>query len=134
VQLGFLPLLEAGLVKTDSLIANAASGISGAGRQAKVDMLFAETSDSFKAYASNGHRHLPEIEQGLRAIQKAGNCASRADICAALDCRWCVAFMQHCMRILSIRRLICKNCTSSVMRMNILSMCCQRVRTRKRAR
>jgi N-acetyl-gamma-glutamyl-phosphate reductase len=70
VQLGFLPLLEAGLVKTDSLIANAASGISGAGRQAKVDMLYAETSDSFKAYASNGHRHLPEIEQGLRAIQK----------------------------------------------------------------
>jgi N-acetyl-gamma-glutamyl-phosphate reductase len=73
VQLGFLPLLEAGLVKTDSLIANAASGISGAGRQAKVDMLFAETSDSFKAYASNGHRHLPEIEQGLRAMQKQGS-------------------------------------------------------------
>ena len=71
VQLGFLPLLEAGLVKPDSLIANAASGVSGAGRQAKVDMLYAEVSDSFKAYASNGHRHLPEIEQGLRAIQKA---------------------------------------------------------------
>lgn len=72
VQLGFLPLLEAGLVKPDSLIANAASGVSGAGRQAKVDMLFSEVSDSFKAYASNGHRHLPEIEQGLRAVQKSG--------------------------------------------------------------
>lgn len=72
VQLGFLPLLEAGLVKTDSLIANAASGVSGAGRQAKVDNLFSEISGSFKAYASSGHRHLPEIEQGLRAIQKAG--------------------------------------------------------------
>lgn len=72
VQLGFLPLLEAGLVEPGSLIANAASGISGAGRQAKVDMLFAETSDSFKAYASAGHRHLPEIEQGLRDIQPAG--------------------------------------------------------------
>jgi N-acetyl-gamma-glutamyl-phosphate reductase len=69
VQLGFLPLLEAGLVRPDSLIANAASGVSGAGRQAKVDMLFPEVSDSFKAYASGGHRHLPEIEQGLRAVQ-----------------------------------------------------------------
>lgn len=69
VQLGFLPLLEAGLVRPDSLIANAASGVSGAGRQAKVDMLFPEVSDSFKAYASGGHRHLPEIEQGLRDIQ-----------------------------------------------------------------
>lgn len=72
VQLGFLPLLEAGLVKTDSLIANAASGVSGAGRQAKVDMLFAEVSGSYRAYASGGHRHLPEIEQGLRAVQRAG--------------------------------------------------------------
>lgn len=72
VQLGFLPLLEAGLVKPDSLIANAASGVSGAGRQAKVDMLFAEVSGSYKAYASAGHRHLPEIEQGLRAMQPAG--------------------------------------------------------------
>lgn len=73
VQLGFLPLLEAGLIEPASLIANAASGISGAGRQAKVDMLFAETSDSFKAYASVGHRHLPEIEQGLRDMQPAGD-------------------------------------------------------------
>lgn len=72
VQLGFLPLLEAGLVKPDSLIANAASGVSGAGRQAKVDVLFSEVSDSYKAYSSNGHRHLPEIEQGLRDVQKPG--------------------------------------------------------------
>ncbi len=74
VQLGFLPLLEKGLVKQDSLIANAASGVSGAGRQAKMDMLFAEVSDSFRAYASGGHRHLPEIEQGLRAIRGSGAC------------------------------------------------------------
>lgn len=72
VQLGFLPLLEAGLIRADSLIANAASGVSGAGRQAKVDNLFPELADSFKAYASGGHRHLPEIEQGLRRLQKNG--------------------------------------------------------------
>ncbi len=71
-QLGFLPLLENDLVDPGYLIANAASGISGAGRQANVDLLYAETSDSFKAYASGGHRHLPEIEQGLRAAQPEG--------------------------------------------------------------
>jgi N-acetyl-gamma-glutamyl-phosphate reductase len=68
VQLGFLPLLEQGLVDPARLIANAASGVSGAGRQAKVDNLLTETSDSFKAYGIAGHRHLPEIEQGLGDI------------------------------------------------------------------
>ena len=72
VQLGFLPLLANNLVKPDNLIANAASGVSGAGRQANIDNLLAEVSDSFKAYAAHGHRHLPEIEQGLRVAQPAG--------------------------------------------------------------
>ena len=65
VQLGFLPLVENGLIDNSRLIANAASGVSGAGRQAKVDNLLSEVSDSFKAYGIPGHRHLPEIEQGL---------------------------------------------------------------------
>lgn len=65
VQLGFMPLLLAGLIDLQSLIANAVSGVSGAGRQAKVDNLLSEVSDSFKAYGVGGHRHLPEIEQGL---------------------------------------------------------------------
>jgi N-acetyl-gamma-glutamyl-phosphate reductase len=73
VQLGFMPLLEVGIVRPDSLIANVASGVSGAGRQAKIDMLYAEISGSYKAYASTGHRHLPEIEQGLRAMQNIGD-------------------------------------------------------------
>ena len=68
VQLGLLPLLENNLVDEQRLIANAVSGVSGAGRQAKIDNLFAEVSDSFKAYAIGGHRHLPEIEQGLQDI------------------------------------------------------------------
>jgi len=71
-QLGLLPLLEAGLVDPESLIISAASGATGAGRQAKVDTLLTEVSGSFKAYAANGHRHLPEIEQGLRDIQPDG--------------------------------------------------------------
>lgn len=65
VQLGFKPLLEKGLVNLKDLIANSASGVSGAGRQANVANLLTEVSDSFKAYGVSGHRHLPEIEQGL---------------------------------------------------------------------
>lgn len=65
VQLGFIPLLEAGLVDASTLIASAASGVSGAGRQAKIDNLLSEVHDSLKAYGVSGHRHLPEIEQGL---------------------------------------------------------------------
>ncbi len=68
VQLGFLPLLENDLVYTDSLIADAKSGVTGAGRGANVAMLLAEAGDNFKAYGVAGHRHLPEIEQGLRGM------------------------------------------------------------------
>ncbi|MBP0132732.1 MAG: N-acetyl-gamma-glutamyl-phosphate reductase [Nitrosospira sp.] len=65
VQLGFLPLIESGIVDMDHLIADAKSGVSGAGRKAEVHTLFAEASDNFKAYGVPGHRHLPEIRQGL---------------------------------------------------------------------
>jgi N-acetyl-gamma-glutamyl-phosphate reductase len=68
VQLGLIPLLEAKLVNEHSLIANSASGVSGAGRQAKIDNLLSEVSDSYKAYGIAGHRHLPEIEQGLSDV------------------------------------------------------------------
>ncbi len=65
VQLGFLPLVEAGLVDNSQLIADAKSGVSGAGRKAEVHALLAESADNFKAYGVGGHRHLPEISQGL---------------------------------------------------------------------
>ena len=65
IQLGFFPLVEAGLVDLDHLIADAKSGVSGAGRKAEIPALFAEASDNFKAYGVPGHRHLPEIRQGL---------------------------------------------------------------------
>lgn len=68
VQLGFIPLLEAGLVDDSSLIADAKSGVSGAGRKAEVATLFAEAGDNFKAYGVAGHRHLPEIRQGLSSV------------------------------------------------------------------
>jgi N-acetyl-gamma-glutamyl-phosphate reductase len=65
VQLGFLPLVEAGVVDVEHLIADAKSGVSGAGRKAEVHTLFSEASDNFAAYGVPGHRHWPEIRQGL---------------------------------------------------------------------
>ena len=71
VQLGFLPLLEAGAVDPKRLIADCKSGVSGAGRKAEVNLLFAEASDNFAAYGVKGHRHHPEIVQGLALASKA---------------------------------------------------------------
>ena len=71
VQLGFMPLLKSGLVETASLIADAKSGVSGAGRKAETHIMFAEASDNFKAYGVSGHRHLPEIRQGLSMMSGA---------------------------------------------------------------
>jgi len=74
VQLGFAPLLSPKsthgkkLIDTQYLISDSKSGVSGAGRKAEVGTLLAEASDNFKAYGVKGHRHLPEIEQGLKAI------------------------------------------------------------------
>ncbi|NKB64676.1 MAG: N-acetyl-gamma-glutamyl-phosphate reductase [Gammaproteobacteria bacterium] len=68
VQLGFLPLVEHGLVDVSSLIADAKSGVSGAGRKAAVGTALCEVGDSFKAYSASGHRHLPEIKQGLQLL------------------------------------------------------------------
>ncbi len=68
VQLGFIPLLEAGVIESIGLIADSKSGVSGAGRKAEIPTLFAEASDNFKAYGVAGHRHLPEIKQGLARV------------------------------------------------------------------
>jgi N-acetyl-gamma-glutamyl-phosphate reductase len=70
VQLGFLPLVEAGVIDTKHMIADCKSGVSGAGRKAELNLLFAEASDNFSAYGVKGHRHHPEIQQGLEAVSK----------------------------------------------------------------
>ena len=69
-QLGFLPLIEAGVVDLDHLIADAKSGVSGAGRKAELGLTFSETSDSFAAYNVPGHRHRPEIRESLGRAAK----------------------------------------------------------------
>src|SRR5579862_8235514 len=68
IQLGFLPLVEAGIVDAAHLIADAKSGVSGAGRKAEVGLLLSEAADNFKAYGVGGHRHHPEIVEGLNGF------------------------------------------------------------------
>jgi N-acetyl-gamma-glutamyl-phosphate reductase len=68
VTLGFLPLIEHGLVDDQHLIADAKSGVSGAGRNAKLGSLLCEASENFKPYGVAGHRHLPEIRQMLGQV------------------------------------------------------------------
>lgn len=86
VQLGYAPLLRTpGLIEAGHLIANCASGVSGAGRKAEIGLLFSEASDNFKAYGVKGHRHGPEINEQLRRI--AGVAPGSAEV----DC----VFMPH---------------------------------------
>lgn len=68
VTLGLLPLVKSGLADVSRIVADAKSGVSGAGRGANVGTLFSEVDSSFKAYAAPGHRHLPEISQNLSLI------------------------------------------------------------------
>ncbi|MEP6941400.1 MAG: N-acetyl-gamma-glutamyl-phosphate reductase [Betaproteobacteria bacterium] len=71
IQLGFLPLVEAGIVDTAHLVADAKSGVSGAGRKTELGLMFSEAADNFKAYNVGGHRHHPEIVQGLSEFSKS---------------------------------------------------------------
>lgn len=68
VQIGLAPLLETGVIDPRGIIADTKSGVSGAGRKAGVPTLLGEAGENFKAYAVPGHRHWPEIVQGLSAI------------------------------------------------------------------
>ncbi len=63
--LALAPFVKAGLVETDGIIIDAASGVSGAGRAAKPNTTFAAVDEDFSAYGLDGHRHTPEIEQVL---------------------------------------------------------------------
>jgi len=68
VALALAPLLDRKLIDTKTLIVDSKSGTSGAGRAAKVDTLFCEVNEGFKAYSLPRHRHTPEIEQTLSTL------------------------------------------------------------------
>ena len=64
-ELPLIPLIEAGEIDADDIVIDAKSGVTGAGRSAREDMLFAEVAEGIHAYGIAKHRHAPEIEQGL---------------------------------------------------------------------
>ena len=70
VQLGLAPVLKSAeaLVEPSSIIIDAKSGVSGAGRKASLGMIYSENADNFKAYGVAGHRHHPEIVEALEHI------------------------------------------------------------------
>jgi len=68
VILALLPLLANRQIDPRSIIADCKSGTSGAGRKASVDTAFCEVTESVKAYAVQGHRHLPEIREVLQTL------------------------------------------------------------------
>lgn len=76
VQLGLAPLFKQAetLVKPESIIIDAKSGVSGAGRKASLGMIYSENADNFKAYGVAGHRHHPEIVEALENISGQKKC------------------------------------------------------------
>jgi len=68
--LGIAPALVAGIANTDSIIIDAKSGVTGAGRKASLAFFYAEINESLKAYKLNSHQHMPEIEQELTSLAR----------------------------------------------------------------
>lgn len=65
IQLPLIPLLRAGVLDPQGIVVSSVSGVSGAGRKAAVDYLYAECNESMRAYGLPRHRHLSEVEQQL---------------------------------------------------------------------
>jgi N-acetyl-gamma-glutamyl-phosphate reductase len=78
--LGLYPLARAGLI--EDIVVDAKSGTSGAGREPKAELTFAEVNESVRAYGVNGHRHVAELEQELQA---AGSSTEANPGAAAVD-------------------------------------------------
>ncbi|MBF0164140.1 MAG: N-acetyl-gamma-glutamyl-phosphate reductase [Magnetococcales bacterium] len=68
ILLALAPLFKEKAIETESVILDSKSGVSGAGRSAKQDSLYAEVAEGFRAYKTIGHRHTPEIEQELGRV------------------------------------------------------------------
>lgn len=69
--LGAAPLLQNKIVKTDKIIIDSKSGVSGAGRNARIDTIFTEVNENFKAYGVLKHRHTPEIKQEMDKLSES---------------------------------------------------------------
>ena len=118
VQLGFLPLVKSGCVDLEHLIADAKSGVSGAGRKAEVDTLFAEAADNFKAYA-RARASSPSRDLAGLASSMAGR-AIAPDVRAASDAAG-PRHPRHAVRAAHARCRAPGNCSSSSMQTSRLS-------------
>ena len=101
------------------LIADAKSGVSGAGKRTEEHLLFSEASDNFKAYGVSGHRHWPEILQGL---DTRGGHERRVDVRAASGAHDSGISTLRCMRVLR-RPSIFRESTKTAIAMSLLSTC-----------
>ena len=72
VLMALIPLLKEGIISPQGLVVDSASGVSGAGRKAKLEYLHGEVHENFRAYAVAGHRHTPEMEQELSVAAGRG--------------------------------------------------------------
>jgi len=72
IELALIPLIKSGVVDHSNIIADAKSGVSGAGRKADIGVSFSEVSENFKAYGVSGHRHHPEIKEVLDGVSQLG--------------------------------------------------------------
>jgi N-acetyl-gamma-glutamyl-phosphate reductase len=70
VLIGLMPLVKKGLISLESIVVDAKSGVSGAGRDVVLESLFCEVNEGVKAYKIFAHRHTPEIEQELSQMVK----------------------------------------------------------------
>jgi N-acetyl-gamma-glutamyl-phosphate reductase len=70
--LALAPLVAAGLISPAGIVVNSMSGVTGAGRSLKPDLLYGAVDESVKAYAVGTHRHRPEIEQGIEQATGSG--------------------------------------------------------------
>jgi N-acetyl-gamma-glutamyl-phosphate reductase len=89
------PLVKEGLIDTDTLIIDALSGVSGAGRGAKIANLFCEVNENAKAYGVTTHRHTPEIEEQLGKAAAAGISGSVEDIAPGQEKKLTLQFTPH---------------------------------------
>ena len=71
--LSLTPLIKEGIIKEDSIIIDAKSGVTGAGRSTSLGTLYSECNESIKAYKIASHRHTPEIEEQLNKVSSNGN-------------------------------------------------------------
>lgn len=77
--------LQAGLIQKEDIIVDAKSGVSGAGRSAKVNLLYTEVAEGLNCYGITRHRHMPEIEQVLPPPPAAEPCSPCCSLCYSLS-------------------------------------------------